>query len=70
MNDVNKLFASRWISEAIEVGAQGSSISLVNGNTGEWIVRPTNLTDFFVMLTNESIQCTYPDYEYVNNIIR
>ncbi|XP_032529388.2 uncharacterized protein LOC116779252 [Danaus plexippus] len=56
-----------WISEAIEVGAQGSSISLVNGNTGEWIVRATNLTDFFVMLTNESIQ--WPNRLNLPNVI-
>lgn len=47
-----------WIGGALEVETQRSTIGLLHGNTGQWIVPPANnLTSLFTTISNASIDC-------------
>ncbi|XP_072936696.1 uncharacterized protein [Epargyreus clarus] len=57
-----------WIGGALEVDARRSTISLLHGNTGRWIVPPSsNLTAFFQHLHNTTIE--WPNSLNLPNII-
>ncbi|CAH0724810.1 unnamed protein product, partial [Brenthis ino] len=46
-----------WIGGALEIETQRSTIGLLHGNTGQWIVPPVhNLTSLFTTITNSTIE--------------
>ncbi|XP_050347754.1 uncharacterized protein LOC126771736 [Nymphalis io] len=57
-----------WIGGALELESQRSTIALVHGNTGQWIVPPAdNLTCFYSTVANNSIE--WPNRLNLPNII-
>lgn len=52
--------ALRWIGAALEMDSQRSTISLMHGNTGAWIVPPShNVTATFSNINNFTEDCKY-----------
>ncbi|XP_034837872.2 uncharacterized protein [Maniola hyperantus] len=46
-----------WIAKTLEVEAHRSTIALVHGNNGQWIVPPTtNLTSFYSTISNSTTE--------------
>ncbi|XP_047534598.1 uncharacterized protein LOC125069199 isoform X1 [Vanessa atalanta] len=57
-----------WIGGALELESQRSTIALVHGNTGQWIVPPAdNLTCFYSTIANNTIQ--WPNRLNLPNVI-
>ncbi|XP_023945724.2 uncharacterized protein LOC112051350 [Bicyclus anynana] len=57
-----------WIGNALEVEAHSSTIALLHGNNGLWIVPPTsNLTSFYSTLSNSTIE--WPNRLNLPNVI-
>ncbi|CAH2238202.1 uncharacterized protein LOC120630414 [Pararge aegeria] len=57
-----------WIGNALEVEAHSSTIALLHGNNGRWIVSPTsNLTSFYSTISNSTIE--WPNRLNLPNVI-
>ncbi|XP_045445370.1 uncharacterized protein LOC123653417 [Melitaea cinxia] len=57
-----------WIGGALELEARRSTVALVHGNTGDWIVPPaSNLTSLFTTIANNIIE--WPNRLNLPNVI-
>ncbi|CAH2102607.1 unnamed protein product [Euphydryas editha] len=57
-----------WIGGALELEASRSTVALVHGNTGQWIVSPvSNLTSFFTAIANDTVE--WPNRLNLPNVI-
>ncbi|XP_041975439.1 uncharacterized protein LOC121730463 [Aricia agestis] len=57
-----------WLGGAVEVDAGRSTLALLHGNTGQWLVPPaSNLTAFFTTLNNATIE--WPNRLNLPNVV-